>query len=89
MDVLPLLIVISLIVVALVVWLYFRMSSGGQFDDLESPAQRILLDDDAGPEREPREPSDKKGTLGRDAEGVEPARRGNTHRAGQPPEAKD
>ena len=38
MDVLPLLIVISLVVVGLVVWLFFRMSSGGQFDDLETPA---------------------------------------------------
>jgi nitrogen fixation-related uncharacterized protein len=24
------------------------MSSGGQFDDLEAPARRILLDDDGG-----------------------------------------
>jgi cbb3-type cytochrome oxidase maturation protein len=89
MDVLPLLIVISLIVVGLVVWLFFQMSSGGQFDDLESPAQRILLDDDAGPEHEAHDPSDNKAALGRNAEGVEPAGRGNTHGSGQPPEAKD
>jgi len=75
MDVLPLLIIISLIVVGLVVWLFFRMSAGGQFDDLESPAQRILLDDDAG--------------LRGDTERIEPAGRGYAHGTGQPPEAKD
>jgi cbb3-type cytochrome oxidase maturation protein len=89
MDVLPLLIVISLIVVGLVVWLFFQMSSGGQFDDLESPAPRILLDDDAGPEREAPDLSNRKAALGRNAEGVEPAGRGNTHGAGQSPEAKN
>jgi cbb3-type cytochrome oxidase maturation protein len=46
MDVLPLLIIISLGVLGLAVWLFFRMSDSGQFDDVESPAQRILLDDD-------------------------------------------
>jgi cbb3-type cytochrome oxidase maturation protein len=46
MDVLPLLIVISLGVLGLAVWLFFRMSDSGQFDDVEGPAQRILLDDD-------------------------------------------
>lgn len=96
MDVLPLLIVISLVVVGLVVWLFFRMSSGGQFDDLESPAQRILLDDDAGREAEDGKWSEAEharsadaAALGRDAEGVKPAGRGNAHGAGQSPEAKD
>lgn len=46
MEVLPLLIVISLAVIALAVWLFFRMSDTGQFDDIEGPARRILLDDD-------------------------------------------
>jgi cbb3-type cytochrome oxidase maturation protein len=48
MDILPILLLISLVVIALVIWLFFRMSSGGQFDDLEAPARRILLDDDGG-----------------------------------------
>lgn len=48
MEVFPILVGISLVVVGLVVWIYFRMSSSGQFDDLDSPAQRILLDDDKG-----------------------------------------
>lgn len=46
MEVLPLLIVISLAVIALAIWLFFRMSDSGQFDDVEGPARRILLDDD-------------------------------------------
>ena len=52
MEVLPFLIVISLAVLALAVWLFFRMSDSGQFDDVEGPARRILMDDDrpgAGP----------------------------------------
>lgn len=46
MEVLPLLIVISLVVLAAAVWLFFRMSDAGQFDDVEGPARRILMDDD-------------------------------------------
>ena len=46
MEVLPLLIIISLAVIALAVWVFFKMSDSGQFDDTESPAQRILMDDD-------------------------------------------
>jgi cbb3-type cytochrome oxidase maturation protein len=51
MEVLPLLIVISLVLLVLAVWLFFRMSDSGQFDDVEGPARRILMDDDrpAGP----------------------------------------
>jgi cbb3-type cytochrome oxidase maturation protein len=50
MEVLPLLIIISLGVIALAVWIFFRMSDSGQFDDTEGPAQRILMDDDRPPE---------------------------------------
>ena len=46
MEVLPLLIVISLVLLAFAVWLFFRMSDSGQFDDVEGPARRILMDDD-------------------------------------------
>ena len=51
MEVFPVLVAISLVVVGLVVWFYFKMSNNGQFDDLDSPAQRILLDDDKGKPR--------------------------------------
>jgi cbb3-type cytochrome oxidase maturation protein len=46
MEVLPLLIIISLAILVLAVWLFFQMSNSGQFDDVEGPARRILLDDD-------------------------------------------
>ncbi|MGA0014251.1 MAG: cbb3-type cytochrome oxidase assembly protein CcoS [Burkholderiaceae bacterium] len=48
MEILGLLIFISLIVIAIVIWLFFNMSSSGQFDDLEAPGRRILMDDDSG-----------------------------------------
>lgn len=48
MSVLSLLIGISLAVIALVIWLFFRMSQTGQFEDMETPARRIILDDDRG-----------------------------------------
>jgi len=46
MDVLPLLILISLAVIGLAVWIFFRMSDAGQFDEGEGPARLILMDDD-------------------------------------------
>ncbi len=55
MEVLPLLIVISLAVIGLAVWLFFRMSDSGQFDDVEGPARRILLDDDRPADHAPNE----------------------------------
>ena len=48
MEILGLLIFISLIVITIVIWLFFKMSSSGQFDDLEAPGRRILMDDDGG-----------------------------------------
>ena len=46
MDILYLLIPLSVAIVALAAWVFLRMSVGGQFDDLDSPAVRVLLDDD-------------------------------------------
>lgn len=46
MEVLYLLIPISLGIVFLAIWVFIRMSQSGQFDDMEGPAYRILLDDD-------------------------------------------
>lgn len=52
--VLPLLIFISLVVIGVMVWLFFSLSSRGQFDDLEAPGRRILMDDD-GPVQPPKQ----------------------------------
>ncbi len=46
MEILYLLIPVSVLIVFLAVWVFLRMSSSGQFDDMEGPAYRILLDDD-------------------------------------------
>ncbi len=58
MEILPFLIVISLGVLGLAVWLFFRMSDSGQFDDVEGPARRILMDDDRPKDQQNKSPSD-------------------------------
>ncbi len=52
-EALYLLIPLSLLAVAAALWLFLRMSDSGQFDDLESPGHRILLDDDRPAARPP------------------------------------
>ena len=46
MDILFLLIPISVIFVALIAVAFLWAVKAGQFDDLEGPAHRILMDDD-------------------------------------------
>jgi len=46
MEALYLLIPLSLVLVALAVWIFFGAADSGQFEDLEGPALRILRDDD-------------------------------------------
>ncbi len=46
MDIIYLLIPIALILVAGIVWAFFWAVRSGQFDDLEGPAHRILMDND-------------------------------------------
>ncbi len=46
MEALYLLIPLSVLVVFLALWVFFRAMDSGQFDDLEGPAMRILQDDD-------------------------------------------
>jgi cbb3-type cytochrome oxidase maturation protein len=49
MSSLYLLIPLALVLLALSVWAFFWAVRRGQFDDLESPALQILLDDDRAP----------------------------------------
>ena len=49
MDVLYLLIPLSLVLIGLIVWAFMYAVRSGQFDDLEGPAHRILMDDDDPP----------------------------------------
>jgi cbb3-type cytochrome oxidase maturation protein len=46
MEVLYLLVPLSLALIALVVWAVLWAVRSGQFEDLEGPAHRILMDDD-------------------------------------------
>lgn len=49
MTIIFVLIPLGLMLLALAVWAFFWAAGSGQFDDLESPAWRILLDDDRRP----------------------------------------
>ena len=51
MNILFALIPLALILLAFAVWAFFWAVRSGQFDDLDTPAVRILLDD----EEEPRD----------------------------------
>ena len=51
METLYLLIPLALVLVALTIWALLWAIRSGQFDDLEGPAHRILMDED-----EPMEP---------------------------------
>jgi cbb3-type cytochrome oxidase maturation protein len=49
MSSLYLLIPLALVLLGVAVWAFFWAVRGNQFDDLESPAVQILLDDDRAP----------------------------------------
>lgn len=46
MEALYILVPISVVLVFIAIWVFLRMSDGGQFDDMVGPAMRIVLDDD-------------------------------------------
>ena len=46
MDILFLLIPLSVLLAILIGWFFWRAVETGQFDDLDTPAVRILADDD-------------------------------------------
>jgi cbb3-type cytochrome oxidase maturation protein len=51
MEVLYLLVPLAAILVIVIVAVFFWAIKSGQFDDLEGPAHRILMDDDGAPPR--------------------------------------
>ena len=53
MEVVYLLIPLSLILLGLVTWALFWAVRSGQFEDMEGPAHRILMDDDSAKARRP------------------------------------
>ena len=46
MDIIYLLLRLALALVALIVWLFFWAVKSDQFEDMEGPAHKILMDDD-------------------------------------------
>ena len=46
MDILYLLIPMSLVLVAIIAFIFLWAVKSGQFEDMEGPAHRILMDDD-------------------------------------------
>jgi cbb3-type cytochrome oxidase maturation protein len=46
MEVVYLLVSLAVVVAAVIVWAFFWAVRSGQFDDLEGPAHRILMDRD-------------------------------------------
>ncbi len=53
MSILYVLIPLALVVLGVAVWAFFWAVGSGQFDDLDTPAMRIVLDDDTKPADDP------------------------------------
>lgn len=62
MSILYLMIPMGIIIIAGALWAFFWAVDSGQFDDLDSPAWRILLDDDSRPPESTRQapPADER-----------------------------
>lgn len=58
MTILYLLIPLGLLLLAVAIAFFFWATRSGQFDDLESPAWRVVMDDDSKPPARPRESRD-------------------------------
>ena len=59
MEVIYLMIPLALILVGIIAWLFFWSVRSGQFDDLEGPAHRVLMDDDDTRKNPENDVSDK------------------------------
>jgi cbb3-type cytochrome oxidase maturation protein len=46
MEIIYLLIPLSIVLLGIIIWLFIWAIGSGQFDDLEGPAHRILMDDE-------------------------------------------
>lgn len=52
MEIVTLLIGLALILVAIIIWAFFWAVKSGQFDDMEGPAHRIIMEEDQRPATE-------------------------------------
>ena len=73
MEILYLLVPLAGILAGVIVWAFLWSIRSGQFDDLEGPAHRILMDEDEPPGRKPgpppgpKKPPRRRGRNGRGA----------------------
>lgn len=59
MDIIYALVPLSILLIGIAVLIFFWAVKSGQFEDLESPAHRILFDDDDEPGNKKDKPSDE------------------------------
>jgi len=59
MSILYLIIPVSILLVLVIIWIFLWAVRSGQFDDLEGPAHRILMDDDMPSNQNPSESRDE------------------------------
>ena len=52
MSILYVLIPLALLLLGIAVWAFFWAVGSGQFDDLDTPAMRVVMDDDTKPDEE-------------------------------------
>jgi len=65
MSILYFMIPMGILIVVGALWAFFWAVDSGQFDDLESPSWRILLDDDSQPPAPPGQQADTEPPEGR------------------------
>lgn len=59
MDIIYLLLPVALIIVIIIIAVFFWAVKSDQFEDMEGPAYRILMDDDEGDNKTPVESAQK------------------------------
>lgn len=59
MNIIYLLLPLALVLVALIIWLFFWAVKSDQFEDMEGPAHKILMDDDRPEKKQIDEPGSK------------------------------
>lgn len=47
MEIVYLLVILAVLLAGVIVWAFLWATKSGQFDDLEGPAHRVLMDDEA------------------------------------------
>jgi len=62
MDIIYLLLPVALIIVLIIIGIFFWAVRSDQFDDLEGPAYRILMDDDDEEAKHRKKPAKTPGT---------------------------